>query len=169
MFLKGTIGCVMKNLSRHHIDARQAFFGDDTSPLPPGGPSQADVDEYRVTHLNLKYLDSTQQCIRDDRRILYPGHRIRTHRFWTGVTILYEKGHAPSRAPRVTLTKFKTRLDKVKDLDAGEPRAHTLHGDELDYDQKDLVNPTPFLLLTGEVCPLVCEGYTHPPIQLGPL
>ena len=59
-----------------------------------------------------------------------------SHRFWTGVTILYEKGHAPSRAPRVTLTKFKTRLDKVKDLDAGEPRAHTLHGDELDCDQK---------------------------------
>ena len=102
-----------KSWHRHHVDARQAFFGDDTSPLPPGGPSQAYVDDYRVTHL--KYLDSTQQCIRDDRRVLYPGHRIRTHRFWTGVTILYEKGHAPSRALRVTLTKFKTRLDKVKD------------------------------------------------------
>ena len=84
------------------------------------------------------------------------------------MTILYEKGHAPSRAPRVTVTKFKTRLDKVKDLEAGEPRAHTLHGDELDYDQKverrgpilDLVSLTPFLLLTGQVCPLVCEGYT---------
>ena len=123
-----------KSWHRHHVDARQAFFGDDSSPLPPGGPSQADVDDYRVTHL--KYLDSTQQCIRDDRRVLYPGHRIRTHRFWTGVTILYEKGHAPSRAPRVTLTKFKTRLDKVKDLGAGEPKAHTLHGDELNYDQK---------------------------------
>ena len=49
---------------------------------------------------------------------------------------MYEKGHAPSRAPRVTLTKFKTRLDKVEDLDASEPKAHTLHGDELDYDQK---------------------------------
>ena len=123
-----------KSWHRHHVDARQAFFGDDRSPLPHGGPSQADVDDFRVTHL--KYIDSTQQCIRDDRRILNPGHRVRTQKFWTGVTILYDKGHAPSRAPRVTLAKFKDRLDKVKDLDAGEPKAHTLHGDELDYDGK---------------------------------
>ena len=124
-----------KSWHRHHADARQAFFGDDRSPLPHGGPSQADVHDFRVTHL--KYIDSTQQCIRDDRRILNPGHRVRTQKFWTGVTILYDKGHAPSRAPRVTLAKFKDRLDKVKDLDAGEPKAHTLHGDELDYEQKE--------------------------------
>ena len=138
MFLKGDHWVrdeESKSWHRHHVDARQAFFGDDRSSLPPGGPSQADVDDFRVTHL--KYIDSTKQCIRDDRRILNPGHRVRTQRFWTGVTILYDKGHAPSRAPRVTLAKFKDRLDKVKDLDAGESKAHTLHGYELDYEQKE--------------------------------
>ena len=101
------------------------------------------------------------------------------------------KGHAPSRAPRVTLAKFRDRLDKVKDLDAGEPKAHTLHGDELDYEQKEKRKERSYSgsgkpnsissILTGKVCPSACEGYTsrlkdervlakpHPPNQLDQL
>ena len=71
MFLKGTIGCVMKNRSLG-IDI-MSMLGKLSSGMihlhcSSGGPSQADVDDYRVTHL--KYLDSTQQCIRDDRKVL---------------------------------------------------------------------------------------------------
>ena len=145
-YLPGKCGQYNSELAkavRIKLTARRLSFNDnaeiqqieDIRTRGEPRPIMADVDDFRVTHL--KYIDSTQQCIRDERRILNPGHRVRTQKFWTGVTILYDKGHAPSRAPRVTLAKFKDRLDKVKDLDAGEPKAHTLHGDELDYEQKE--------------------------------
>ena len=34
---------------------------------------------------------------RDSRDVYASGHRVRTHKFWTGVTILFDKGCAPKR------------------------------------------------------------------------
>ena len=42
-----------KSWHRYHIKARKDFFGDDTRPLRPGGPIQADLDDVRITQLQL--------------------------------------------------------------------------------------------------------------------
>ena len=80
---------------RYHVQARKDFFGDDSKPLPPDGPSHDDLDDVRITHCH--FLDSKEEVYRDSRDAYASGHRVRTHKFWTGVTILYDKGCAPKR------------------------------------------------------------------------
>ena len=84
-----------KSWHRYHVKARKDFFGDDTRPLPSGGPVQADLDDVRITHCS--FLDSRDEVYRDSRDVYASGHRVRTHKFWTGVTILFDKGCAPKR------------------------------------------------------------------------
>ena len=53
-----------------------------------------------------------------------------------------------------------------KDLDAGEPKAHTLHGDELDYEQKEERKERSYSgsgkpnSISSTDWKAVCEGYT---------
>lgn len=58
-------------------------------PFHHEGPIQADLDDVRITHC--KFLDSREEVYRDPRDVYASGHRVRTHKFWTGVTILYDK------------------------------------------------------------------------------
>ena len=66
-----------KSWHRYHVEARKDFFGDDTRPLPPGGPIQADLDDVRITHCT--FLDSREEVYRDFRDVCASGHRVRTH------------------------------------------------------------------------------------------
>ena len=61
--------------------------------FPPSGPSHEELDTVRVTHM--RGLDAVGKWVRDDRHHDAPNHRHFTRGFWTGVTILFEKGCAP--------------------------------------------------------------------------
>ena len=104
---------------------RKKFFGTTNEDLPPGGPSHEELDTVRVTHM--RGLDAVGNWVRDDRHHDAPNHRHFTRGFWTGVTILFDKGSAPHG-------RFKPKEEGAKP--AGDPKkGHKLHGDRIDYGQ----------------------------------
>ena len=108
---------------RVHVEVRKKFSG--TEGLPPGGPSHEELDTVRVTHM--RGLDAVGNWVRDDRHHDAPNHRHFTRGFWTGVTILFDKGCAPHG-------RFRPKEEKVKP--AGDSKkGHKLHGDRIDNDQ----------------------------------
>ena len=110
---------------RIHVKVRKKFFGTTNEGLPPGGPSHEELDTVRVTHM--RGLDAVGNWVRDDRHHDAPNHRHFTRGFWTGVTILFDKGCAPHG-------RFKPKEERAKP--AGDSKkGHKLHGDRIDYGQ----------------------------------
>ena len=107
------------------IQGAEEVLRDDKEDLPPGGPSHEELDTVRVTHM--RGLDAVGNWVRDDRHHDAPNHRHFTRGFWTGVTILFDKGCAPHG-------RFKPKEEGAKP--AGDPKkGHKLHGDRTDYGQ----------------------------------
>ena len=100
---------------------RKKFFGATGEDLPPGGPTQDELDTVRVTHM--RGIDATGDWVRDDRRPDAPNHQHFTR--WAGVTILLTKG-----VPR---TVGSGREENLKD----RPRTEgtQVAGDRIDHDQ----------------------------------
>ena len=99
---------------RIRVEVRKKFFATNED-LPAGGPSHEELDTVRVTHM--RGLDAVSNPIRDDRHHDAPNHRRFTRGFWTGVTILFDKGCAPH-------SRFRPKKEETK-----------LHGDRIHYDQ----------------------------------
>ena len=110
---------------RIHVEVRKKFFGTTNEDLPPGGPSHEELDTVRVTHM--RGLDAVGNWVRDDRHHDAPNHRHFTRGFWTGVTILFDKGCAPHG-------RFKPK-EEGAELAGGPKKGHKLHGDRIDYGQ----------------------------------
>ena len=79
--------------------------GTTNEDLPPGGPSHEELDTVRVTHM--RGLDAVGNWVRHDRHHDAPNHRHFTRGFWTGVTILFDKGCAPHG-------RFKPKEERAK-------------------------------------------------------
>ena len=105
---------------RIHVKVRKKFFGTTNEDLPPGGPSHEELD----THM--RGLDAVGNWVRDDRHHA-PNHRHFTCGFWTGVTILFDKGCAPHG-------RFRPKEERAKPAEDSK-KGHKLHGDRIDYDQ----------------------------------
>ena len=119
---------------RVHVDVRKKFFGATNEDLPPGGPTQEEIDTVRVTHM--RGIDAVGNWVRDDRRPDAPNHRHFTRGFWTGVTILFDKGCVPRGRFRPNGEGVGSSKDKKKD--------HKLHGDRVDYDQSAVRRERPY-------------------------
>ena len=72
-------------------------------------------------------LDAVGNWVRDDRHHDAPNHRHFTRGFWTGVTILFDKGCAPHG-------RFKPKEEGAEPA-GGPKKGHKLHGDRIDYGQ----------------------------------
>ena len=119
---------------RVHVDVRKKFFGATNEDLPPGGPTQEEIDTSRVTHM--RGIDAVGNWVRDDRRPDAPNHRHFTRGFWTGVTILFDKGCVPRGRFRPNGEGVGSSKDKKKD--------HKLRGDRIDYDQSAVRRERPY-------------------------
>ena len=75
----------------------------------------------------MRGLDAVGNWVRDDRHHDAPSHRHFTRGFWTGVTILFDKGCAPHG-------RFKPKEEGVRPA-GGPKKDHKLHGDRIDYGQ----------------------------------
>ena len=75
----------------------------------------------------MRGLDAVGNWVRDDRHHDAPNHRHFTRGFWTGVTILFDKGCAPHG-------RFKPKEEGAEPA-GGPKKGHKLHGDRIDYGQ----------------------------------
>ena len=112
----------------------------------------------------MRGLDAVGNWVRDDCHHDAPNHRHFTRGFWTGVTILFDKGCAPHG-------RFRPKEEKAKP--AGDSKkGHKLHRDRIDYDQSadrrerpyaGTESPTPLMRIVGDRCLPGHGRYTFKP------